>query len=306
MIASANSGQARLCWLLASAALVFGLVELDAGNAAFPGRNGQVIYGDYQPCDDRRPATGRCGGDYLVAASPRRPAEKHALTCRGGDCRAALPDVSSSGRRVLYEGDEGEIVVASVDGSDATVVAPGYGPAWGPRDRRMVYSDDGALFVRGIERGSPRRLTDGIFPDWSSGGQIAFVRFARRERRDVYLTGAYGRKVRRVTRGGRSSAPSWSPNGRLLAVERGFEGSTNIAVVNRRGRTLRVVTRRGGEDPAWSPDGKRIAFFRPEGRSGRFGSIYVVNGRGGGLRRVASPAYHAGGIDWAPRIPSAR
>ena len=54
-------------------------------------------------------------------------------------------------------------------------------------------------------------------------------------------------------------------------------------------------------NPAWSPDGRRIAFRRFDRQIGSAGpsGLYVVNADGSGLRRLAR---HAGGrvLAWSP------
>jgi hypothetical protein len=50
--------------------------------------------------------------------------------------------------------------------------------------------------------------------------------------------------------------------------------------------------------PAWSPDGRRVAFAM--GRDGRRG-LFVVRTNGRGLRRIASAGADARSIDWQPR-----
>lgn len=296
----------RAGWLLASLGPVLGvvLVGVDPGGAAFPGRDGRVVYSSSYGCDDRSPSPGGCGGQALTSVSPTRPHRPRTLTCRAAACRALGPDVSPSGREIAYDGDERsrEILVSNIDGSGAKVAARGSGVAWSPKGRRLVFTGSGGrtLFVRSVAGGKPRRVTRGLFPDWSARGQIAFVRFDKRERPDVYLTDPYGRKVRRLTWGGGSDSPNWSPDGRRLAIER----HSNIAIIDRAGRVLTQVTRKGGETPAWSPDGEEIAFYRREG-SPSSGSIYLVGARGGGvLRRIARYLGSGGGIDWAPRGPS--
>jgi Tol biopolymer transport system component len=49
--------------------------------------------------------------------------------------------------------------------------------------------------------------------------------------------------------------------------------------------------------PSWSPDGERITFWR--GRSGR-GGIYVVRRDGSGFRRIVARADPYGGASWSP------
>jgi len=53
----------------------------------------------------------------------------------------------------------------------------------------------------------------------------------------------------------------------------------DVYLVRRDGSGLRRLTRRGGYSPAWSPDGRWIAFIRA-------GDLYVVRTTGGHLRRL--------------------
>jgi TolB protein len=74
-----------------------------------------------------------------------------------------------------------------------------------------------------------------------------------------------------------------------LARGTGNQGSGGIVLINPSGRRIATLTtpRGGGEDsePAWSRDGKRLAFTRTT--DGRYSfQIYVINADGSGLRRV--------------------
>jgi Tol biopolymer transport system component len=61
--------------------------------------------------------------------------------------------------------------------------------------------------------------------------------------------------------------------------------------VDTRGRLLVPPFIRGGmsvsneDDPTWSPDGRKIAFVRPDDPDP---GIYVVNANGGGLKRLST------------------
>ena len=56
---------------------------------------------------------------------------------------------------------------------------------------------------------------------------------------------------------------------------------SNIYVVRRTGHGLRRVTRRGGYNPVWSPDGRWIAFVRN-------GNLLVVRPNGEDARRLVN------------------
>lgn len=159
-------------------------------------------------------------------------------------------------------------------------------------------------------------------PAWSPDARrLAFTRILplRTEedfdRSQVHVAEADGTGVRAVTplrARTVDQTPAWSPDGRRLAFAR-FRGGTSriatwIAVVDADGggeRTL--VTQRLDErwrsvgQPAWSPDGRLIAFTRTSlGRGARFRhSIEVVEAEGGRprtlVRDARSPAWSPDG-----------
>jgi Tol biopolymer transport system component len=95
--------------------------------------------------------------------------------------------------------------------------------------------------------------------------------------------------------------PAAAPGRQLLAFTRVRPaGNREIAVIRAGGRGFRTLTHnRFGWDrePAWSPDGKRIAFARSS--SSDNGALYVVPARGGKARllsAVARPDHPA----WSP------
>ena len=79
------------------------------------------------------------------------------------------------------------------------------------------------------------------------------------------------------------SAPTWSPNGRLLA----FEQAARLATIRSDGTGLRqlpplTITDR---EPTWSPDGRRLAFVGEE-MCLYCSRLYSVRRDGTGLRRL--------------------
>jgi TolB protein len=134
------------------------------------------------------------------------------------------------------------------------------------------------------------------FPVWSPDWRkIAFVRERGVQgHSDIYVMNADGTERHRVTRSPQTDGdPVWSPDGLRLAFVRVRGGRSDIYVVNADGGGLRRLAHAisfrpapgapssgFGANPAWSPDGRRIAFM-----SNRDGTddIFVVNADGSGL-----------------------
>jgi Tol biopolymer transport system component len=91
------------------------------------------------------------------------------------------------------------------------------------------------------------------------------------------------------------SAPSWSPDGRRIAVQRAYLSDQGnpirdaVFVMDADGSDPRRVTPwslRGGQ-PDWSPDGKRILFYSNWGGQTRVSAnLYTVATNGTGLRQL--------------------
>jgi TolB protein len=130
-------------------------------------------------------------------------------------------------------------------------------------------------------------------PAWSPDGRRIAFRWALPGRTpDVYIARADGSGMRLLVREG--AMPDWSPSGRLIAFANLHAGDRGISTVNIRdallgGKAIRIVTRTDDvipeEQPAWSPDGQRIAFTsQRDGNS----DIWIVNLDGTGLRNLTS------------------
>ncbi len=117
------------------------------------------------------------------------------------------------------------------------------------------------------------------------------------------------RKLRRLTQGDFSeSSPSWSPHGRRIAFlsnhdphpERELHGQLYVIAVRPGARARALTTRTDYAEntrPAWSPDGKWIAFL--EGAANKWDEytmerLAVVAADGSDKARVVDPAYDRG------------
>jgi Tol biopolymer transport system component len=115
-----------------------------------------------------------------------------------------------------------------------------------------------------------------------AGAKIAFVRS-----NELYVVGLDGSEPRRLTHNARPVAPSWSPDGRMIAFGSDRDGNPEVYVMNADGNDQRDLTRDPTKDraPAWSPDGRKIAFER-WGPAHAGPEIYVMNLDGSGQRNL--------------------
>src|SRR3712207_3568827 len=111
-------------------------------------------------------------------------------------------------------------------------------------------------------------------------------------RTETALPSGRGRRVLRPLDKGLAgnAAGPWSPNGRFVA----FTTWNRIGIIRRDGTGRRLLPRLTLQDlsPAWSRDGRRLAFI---GNRGCYGCswLYTVRRDGTGLRRVIAQAAYS-------------
>jgi len=198
-------------------------------------------------------------------------------------------------------------------------------PAFSPDGNQIAFrfSDDSVkgrsgLYVTVVGGAKPLQLTSDIgdcCPVWSPDGRT--IGFARQNTgpTDVYVLPALGgtpRKIYTLAKPyrehiGKALDLSWSPDGKYLLVSlvsassaSSPQGRLSITLVSLTDSSTRLVTSPPPEfsdwSPAFSPDGKRIAFVRSSG-SGPLDDLYVVAATGGEPKRLT---FDTRNIDDAP------
>jgi tol-pal system beta propeller repeat protein TolB len=151
----------------------------------------------------------------------------------------------------------------------------------------------GAGFTAGLTA-VPAAVTHAAFP--GANGDIAFVRSLNNDRiTQVVVMDPSGARKDQLTFDARfKSDPAWSGSGRLLAVEIANRvESSRIRIIQADGDTVRTISQGVGrleedQDPAWSPDGRRVAVAHIAFSNGsrRASEIFTMSATGKNRQRV--------------------
>lgn len=212
----------------------------------------------------------------LVRASVRKPrvGQVDFQSIYNGGFEHLVPP-ASDGRNVYYwtspeDGTPGPIVRFGRRGSRRMTPTIPSVSALGAGEGRWAYAQAKRTFDCAQE------------PTWYPAGRIAFASGGGRScRRGIWVVNANGRGLRRLTTSGRN--PDWS-----AASELAFDDQGSVKVLSGTSAPRVLIDR--GTNPAWNPDGTKIAFEREN-------AIVITDAHGGGERVLLTGAKDP---DWSP------
>jgi Tol biopolymer transport system component len=310
-------------------------LTLGAGNvrAAYPGTNDRIAFvvSKVALAPGQHPAYTEQVWSQIETVLPNGHGQRRFRVCPAEGCFDGAPAWSPDGKLLAFAtgtalSPESQLAVIRQDGQrlrlvpNTSLFEPEPGLSWAPDGHRVLFV--GAhpfgvpqLFTVALSGSGRRQITNfgcgADEPSWSVKGTIAFAGGCAKPYtplQGIYTKMTGGSQSRRIRYNPywAPAYPDWSPSGRQLA----YAGSANyndadVFLCNPDGSAVHRLTFSGGTQPAWSPDGKYIAFIRHS-------DLYVVRQDGQGLRRVVSvPArsptatewYVISSPSWQPRSP---
>jgi Tol biopolymer transport system component len=230
-----------------------------------------------------------------------------------------------------------EIYVMNADGTDrrrlTTNEALDASPSWSPDGERIAFARiaepgtvaaRGGLFVMDADGGGEVQITRAASPNfdfgpaWSPDGTtIAFTRAEPRAgsvfpKAAVYLVTPEGGGLRKLTSDG--GDPAWSPDGERIAFtsvrdgfgrtcfhECGTSGEIYVLEVDSGGEKRLTESEADDSSPAWSPDGRLIAFASDRSKPEEHEiETYVMDASSADVRRITENAVWDREPAWRP------
>jgi dipeptidyl aminopeptidase/acylaminoacyl peptidase len=302
--------------LIVSALALLCVVPLPRVRATFPGTNGRITFGRFNPAI----------GDFQIFAADPDGSNEIQLTTVPSE----VSDWSPDGSRIAFDFFDGTTVQIATMNPDGTGVvqltnnsAFNGEPAWSPDGTRLAFDSDAGnhpagegIYLMDAATGTVlSRVTANPFgwfdehPQWSpDGGWIAFTR--NREVNSgtavtaLFLVRPDGTGLYQLTPWGMNAAGSdWSPDGTKIAFtsKDDVPARSSIWTIHPDGSGLTALVKATGQadffDPKWSPDGNKLIVA---GRllSSQRASLWTLDADGSNLSKIATITGRVRFPDW--------
>ncbi|NKB66095.1 MAG: hypothetical protein GKR89_03455 [Candidatus Latescibacteria bacterium] len=272
--------------------------------------------------------TGQGTHIYLIDANG-----ENLLQLAGGTGNDSEPAWSpDSGQLAIVDGSPNGHIWAvdmeEVDGGERHLIrqdGDNRSPAWSPDGTRIVFVHSTSATFKNIyimdQHGDDlQQLTDfkwdSLKPVWSpDGSRIAFVSKPEgRGKTQIFTMAPDGSNIVQLTQASHledKRAPDWGPDGRqlVLSVDVHPDGPYSFQLfkmlldpLDAEDALVQLTGDDGyGQDPAWSPDGRWIAYTRPDFDSGEWrSSLFIVQADGSNGAELVSLPGTITDPSWAP------
>jgi Tol biopolymer transport system component len=205
---------------------------------------------------------------------------------------ANRPSWSPDGTRLTYEVQPDApnfpyVVVARIDGSEVERLVRGIEPQWSPTGDRIAYltgePGDLQLHVMRLDGSGdtqPSRATGFLEPRWSPDGTRIAAELGQAL---VIVDVAAGGTIRVLRSRTGYGDYAWSPRGDTLA----FSTPAGIRIFEPATGRVKAVSS-FGDEPAWSPDGRQLAFSGGGECRDRSAIYRIVDVRGPAPQRITN------------------
>ena len=196
---------------------------------------------------------------------------------------------------VAQHGNQKDLLISDFDGTNLKQVTSNNAitlePSWSMNNTMIVYTliHNNYADVVGLNLNSRKNTILANFPGLNNAGTISpngkqmAVILSKDKNVDLYVKDAYGKDVRRITKGKGTVAgcPTWSPDSRKICFVSNMKMERpSLYIADLATNKVYPVPTVGGEavSPSWSPDGSKIVYSAKMGGNYTLGVYDVATG----------------------------
>ena len=234
------------------------------------------------------------------------------------------PSMAPDGKRMVVISEatgREQLQIMNVDGSHVVQLTTEpfnhEDPAWSPDGRHIAYvslqNGGEVIHMMDVDGSHDVALTPAtqktIHPSWSRDSRHILyctdddLKPPKKNTSELYSIDVASKQTKMLISGGTNTYGSWSPNEKHLVFRKMLgESNSEVFVANSDGSDEKNLTNNPAFDgwPAWSPDGRRIAFASNRNEENhQIYNIYVMNADGTSPQMIAATAGRGTAPKWS-------